>query len=540
MPALTGAQASALTDRPVLWLLVALTWFATMGWRPLLEPDEGRYAEVPREMWVSGDWVTPRLNGVEYFEKPALQYWATAAMYSLFGVREWTSRFWSCALAFLCVPMTYFFARWLYGSRAGGAAAAAALAINPFFLIIGQINLLDSALTFFLSAALFAYLRAGGAPDGSSQERRWMLVTSLALGLAVLTKGPVALVLAGATLVLHMILTREARALRRWHLLLTLPPFLVVTLPWYVVVSLRNPEFPGFFFIHEHFARFLTNEAERTGPIWYFLPYVLLAVLPWIAHVWPALRRATVGGPRHPGKSAVWFLLIWCAVVFVFFSVSHSKLPPYIMPMMPAVAVLVAPRIAERPAALRQAMWITSGLIVLVAGALLVAARRKADVVPTSMLMWSSIAALIAVAVVLSRVRVWAVAAAGAILGFQALMMSYSALPPVRTSKQLVAEIRSLVGPDTELFSVDQYRQSVPPYLGRTVRVVRYRGELDFGFSQDASNYIPTLDDFIAEWSSARDALAFVAPDVMDDLRARGVPFRVRAADGRSVVVSRQ
>ncbi|HVY82753.1 MAG TPA: glycosyltransferase family 39 protein [Steroidobacteraceae bacterium] len=539
MRALMGAQASALTDRPVFWLLVALAWFATMGWRPLLEPDEGRYAEVPREMWVSGDWVTPRLNGVKYFEKPVLQYWATAAMYSLFGVREWTGRFWSCALAFLCIPMTYVFARWLYGSKDTAVAAAAALAINPFFLIIGQLNLLDSALTFFLSAALFAYLRAGGAPDGSAQERRWMLVASLALGLAVLTKGIVALVLAGATLVIHTVLTREVRALRRWHLLLTLPLFLLVTVPWFVVVSLRNPEFPGFFFIHEHFERFLTNEAQRTGPVWYFVPCALLAVLPWIAHVWPALRRATVGGPRHPGKSAVWFLLIWCAVVFAFFSVSHSKLPPYIMPLMPALAVVLAPRIAERPAALRHAMWITSGLIVLVAGALLVAARRKAEV-PTEMLMWSSVAAIVVVAVLLSRARAWAVVAVGAILGFQALMMSYSALPPVRTSKQLVAEIQPLVGPHTELFSVDQYRQSVPPYLGRTLRVVRYRGELDFGFRQDGSNYIPTLDAFIAEWSSARDALAFVAPDRIDELRARGVPFHVRAADGRSVVVSRR
>ena len=106
-----------------IFILVALAWFATMAWRPLLEPDEGRYAEIPREMWVSGDWVTPRLNDVKYFEKPALQYWATAAMYSVFGVREWTSRSFSCALAFLCIPMTYAFARHLYKSAAIGSAA---------------------------------------------------------------------------------------------------------------------------------------------------------------------------------------------------------------------------------------------------------------------------------------------------------------------------------------------------------------------------------------------------------------------------------
>jgi 4-amino-4-deoxy-L-arabinose transferase-like glycosyltransferase len=500
-----------------IFILVALAWFATIAWRPLLEPDEGRYAEIPREMWVSGDWVTPRLNNVKYFEKPALQYWATAAAYSVFGVREWTSRLWSCALAFLCIPLTYWFARRLYGSTAVAGAAAAVLAINPFFLIMGQINLLDSALTFFLVASMFAFLRAGEAPPGSSEERRWMLITSLALGLAVLSKGIVALVLAGGTLAL------------------TVPLFLLVTVPWFVVVSLRNPEFPEFFFIHEHFSRFLTPEADREGPVWFFLPYLLLAVLPWIAHI-----RVAVGKPRDPSQSAVWFLLIWCAVVLVFFSVSHSKLPPYIMPMMPPLAVLLAPRIAERPAAIRHAAWIMGALVVLLAVGLVFAGHRKANLFPVPMLVWSSIAAAVALAMVLSRRRDWVVAALGAILGIQALMMSYSALPPLRTSKPLVAAIRPLVNPETQLFSVDQYRQSVPPYLGRTLRVVRYRGELDFGFSQEASYYVPTLDAFIAEWSKAGDALAFVAPEVMKDLQARGVPFRVRAADGRSIVVSRQ
>jgi 4-amino-4-deoxy-L-arabinose transferase-like glycosyltransferase len=436
--------------------------------------------------------------------------------------------------------MTYVFARWLYGSTAIAGAAAAALAINPYFLIIGQINLLDSALTFFLVASMFAYLRAGAAPQGSAEERRWMLITSLALGLAVLSKGIVALVLAGATLIIHMIVTRDMRPLRRWHLALTLPLLLLVTVPWFAVVSLRNPEFPEFFFIHEHFARFLTNEADRAGPLWFFLPFVLLAVLPWLGQVWPALRAATAGGPRTPGKSTRWFLLIWCAIVLAFFSVSHSKLPPYIMPMMPALAVLLAPRIAERPAALRQAVWITCGFVLLCAIGLVLEAHRNVNMLPVPIVVWSSIAAAIALALALSKRGEWGVAVLGAILGFQALMMSFTALPPLRTSKPLVAAIRPLVSPDTQLFSVDQYRQSVPPYLGRTLRLVRYRGELDFGIRQDGSHYVPTLDAFITEWLQARNALAFVAPQVMEDLRARGVPFRVRAADGRSVVVSRR
>lgn len=551
-PTARDADRALATQRLMFWLLIALAWFATLAWRPLLEPDEGRYAEIPREMWVSGDWVTPRLDGVKYFEKPALQYWATAAMYSLFGVREWTSRFWPCALAFLCIPLTYAFARQLYGSTAVAGAAAAALALNPYFVIVGQLNLLDSALTFFLVAAMFAFLRARNVEVGSKAERRWMLVTSLALALAVLSKGVVALALAGATLFIHMAVTREVRPLRQWHLSATVPLFLVVTVPWFAAVSLRNPEFLRFFFIHEHLDRYLTNEADRVAPWWFFLPFVLLAVLPWIRQAVSAMRAA-VSHSTPVGS----FLLIWCAVVLAFFSISHSKLPPYVMPMMPALAVLLAPRIAERPESIRQAAWITCALVVSAATLLVIAGLRRVDPGHTStdiwpvpaasltpLFLWAAIGAGAVVLAVLgsstARMCALAPAAFGSILGFQALLMSYSALPPVRTSKALVAAIKPLVGADTQLFSVDQYRQSVPPYLGRTLRLVRYRGELDFGLTQDASHFVPTLEAFIAAWSHTRNALAFVNPEVMNDLKSRGVPFRVRAVDGRSVVVSRE
>src|SRR5215813_402642 len=164
-----------------VWILLALAWFATLGFRPFVEPDEARYAEIPREMVQSGDWVTPRLNGLKYFEKPPLQYWATAAAYSAFGVDEWTARLWSCLLAFLCIPLAYAFARHLYGDGAHAIAAAVMLGINPYFAIIGQLNILDSGFCFFTVAALFSFMRAR-----SGQERRWMVLAAASLALAVL------------------------------------------------------------------------------------------------------------------------------------------------------------------------------------------------------------------------------------------------------------------------------------------------------------------------------------------------------------------
>jgi 4-amino-4-deoxy-L-arabinose transferase-like glycosyltransferase len=520
----SGAASAGVSFRAWHWLVLAIAWFATMGFRPLLEPDEGRYAEIPREMTVSGDWVTPRLDGLKYFEKPPLVYWATAATYSIFGVTEWTARFWPCAFAFLCLPLVYAFARHVYRSSTVGVAAVAALALNPYFLIVGQLDLLDTGLAFFMTGAVFAFLRAAGA-----DERRWMMIAALALGLAVLTKGIVALVLAGATVAIHMIVTREVRGLRRWHLPFTVPLFLVVTVPWFVLVSLRNPEFFNFFFIHEHFARYLTNEADRVEAWWFFLPFLLLALLPWLANVVPAVR-----GLRR-ASSPILFLAIWCAFNLIFFSVSRSKLPTYILPMMPALAVLLAPHVAR----LRRATWISLALVLIAALGLAATPLRHSQLPPTPVLAWLAVAVVLAIVSVTSAKQGWMAPAAASILSFQALMMSYSALPPLRTAKSLVAATRPYIRPGTALFSIGQYRQSIAPYLGRTLRLGLYEGELEFGVTHASGQYIGTLEEFASEWQRKSDAIAFVEPELVAQLTERGTPLRVLAHDDRSVAIAR-
>src|SRR3569833_61782 len=182
--------------------------------RPLIDPDEGRYAEIPREMAVTGDWVTPRLNGLKYFEKPPLQYWASAAAYSVFGFSEWTARLWTVGLGFLCLPMVFGWTRRLYGESAGFAAVAA-LAGSPYFELIAHLNILDSGFAFFLSGAVFAFALGLALPEGSAGERRWMLLAWLAAALAVLGKGIDVGVLTGATLVAYTAIERDFRAGRR-------------------------------------------------------------------------------------------------------------------------------------------------------------------------------------------------------------------------------------------------------------------------------------------------------------------------------------
>ena len=527
-----------------VWLLLAMAWFATLGWRPLFEPDEGRYAEIPREMQASGDWVTPRLNGFKYFEKPVLQYWATAAVYSVFGTREWTSRLWSLALAFLCIPMAYGFARRLYRSESAGVAAAVALAVNPYFVVVGQLNLLDSGLCFFLTGTVFAFLLAGDSPSGSRTERNWMLLASMCMALAVLSKGPVALLLGGATVFIHMLATGSFRPLRRWWLPHTVLLFSLVCAPWFIAVSIRNPEFPRFFFIHEHVDRFLTDVHERVEPWWYFIPCVLLATIPWMRSFVRSLAALSITSIRRPEYSNTWFLAIFCMVVFLFFSASHSKLAPYVLPLMPSLAVLLAPRIAAQDGAPTRAAWISAGLFTVLGAGLCISAFHHGGVMP--IIAWAVVATMIGLvgAGVSSRATtgagVWVPAALATMLSAQALMMAFAHFPPGQSSRPLLAQVRSFIGPQTELFSVDQYRQSIPPYLGRTLRLVRYQGEMQFGIAaKGGADYIPTLDAFAGIWERSNDALAIVDLDVMDALKARKLPFELRAVDGRSAVITR-
>jgi len=534
----------------LFFLLLGLAWFTSGGLRPLLEPDEGRYAEIPREMAVSGDWVTPHLNGVAYLEKPPLQYWATAAAYKLFGKTELTARLWTLVLSFLALPLVWMTSKRLYGSPDTGLAAVVALAVSPYFVLVGQLNALDAAFATLLGGAVLALVVAQRA-TAPSAARRWMLAAWALLALAVLQKGIAAPVLAGATLVLYSLLSRDWTVWRRMQWLSGLAILFTIVVPWFWWVAQRNPDFLQFFFIHEHFERFLTKVHRRVEPAWFFIPILLLALLPWWRVMRSTLRdtwqRRSEGGAT--GFRAALFLGLWPIIVFVFFSASGSKLATYVLPIMPVAAVLLAPQLLRTPRAVTTAAATTAVSMTVAALGLCVASAGKSgvDAVPRGVLIWAVLAALIAVvAWLVQRRRTeatparWLPAALGAVLGWQALMFSYSYFPPLRTARDLVTQIRPHVGPQTTLYSVKQYRQSAPFYLDRTLRLVVFRGELDYGLERAPGKSLATLDEFFAEWQSQRDAVAFLSDSAYSELSARGLPGRVIGRDGRSIVMARQ
>jgi 4-amino-4-deoxy-L-arabinose transferase-like glycosyltransferase len=540
------------------WLLLALGWFATIQVRPLLDPDEGRYAEIPREMLVSGDWITPRFDGLKYFEKPPLQYWGTAAAYRLFGVSEWTSRLWTFSFAFACLPLTFLWTLRLYG-RMSALAALTALALSPYFLIIGHLNLLDAAFAFWLTAAMLGFTLAQTAPAGSTPERRWMLLAWAAAALAVLSKGIVVGVLAGAALIVYSLSMRDATPWRRLHAGAGVPLFVAIAAPWFVAVSLRNPSFPSFFFVHEHFTRFLTTVHQRVEPWWYFLPLLLGAVLPWVVLLVRALRgewrevsrrmvaRADAGvtSPAATPFRPLTFLAVYATVTLVFFSASGSKLAPYILPMIPALAALTGARTGAAREMARHGACIGAAFVLLAAAGLLIYSARRNSFVPHEAVAWAvaaTLGALAGAAVSVMRrageLATILAAALGASLGWQCLMCEYTVIPPTRSARELVRAVEPFVGAQTPLYSVGQYRETVSPYLGRTLQLVGYEGELHFGLTEEPQRRMSEAQ-FAARWSAASSGVAFFDPGVWDSWRRRGLPGRVIAADNYTVAVSR-
>src|SRR5215467_14169597 len=358
-------------------VLCALIWFVGLEYRGLFRPDEGRYADIAREMLDSGDWVTPRLNGIKYFEKPPLQYWATAAAFAAFGADEWTARLWPAVTGVLCIAFIAFAARRLAPSSSPGVVALM-LAGSWGFFLGGQFLTLDMGITFFLTVAMLSYTLSRRIDIPPWAQRNWMLLAWAAAAFAVLSKGLIGIVIPGLALAVYVAVARDFSALRRLHWIAGLVLFSAIAVPWFVLVQHRNPEFFHFFFIREHFERYLLSDHHRPGPWWYFVPVVLVGLLPWTPAVPAAIARAWKAPAE--GFKVDRFLVIWAAVVVVFFSASHSKLPGYVLPAVPAILLLLArhyPAMSDRLRRWPAVACVASGAVLaLLAAALLALSGR--------------------------------------------------------------------------------------------------------------------------------------------------------------------
>jgi 4-amino-4-deoxy-L-arabinose transferase-like glycosyltransferase len=430
--------------------------------------------------------------------------------------------------------------------------------MSPYFGIIGHLDLLDAGFTFWMCATVLAFALAQCAPLRSARERGWMLVCWALAALAVLSKGIVVFVLAGGTLIVYSVVERDFRPWKRMHFALGVPLFLALAAPWFILVSLRNPDFAQYFFIHEHFQRFLTTEARRVEPWWYFLVLLVAGALPWLL----ALGRASLGAWRDPGLELRFkplkLLLIFSALTLVFFSLSDSKLATYIMPIFPPFAAYTGVAVAGRPGFLSRSTRVAAGFALFVAAGLLVYSQHRNGMVPREAVEWGIAAAVAALLGVLASWRRDEGGAAEApanaptgdgwqplavafvcVFAWQALLCEYEVIPPSRSAYALVQAVAPDVHPGTALYSVGQYRQTIPPYLGRKLTLVGFTGELHFGEVREPGREQATPAQFVQQWKTDRDAIAFFAPSAWDHYRQQGLPGRVIARDGFTVAVSR-
>jgi len=514
--------------RLFLAIALAAAWFGTLGIRPLYKADESRYAEISREMVASGDWITPRLNGFKYFEKPPLQYWTTAFFFETLGEKDSVARLWTALTGFAGMVLVFWAGNRLFAPPAG-ALAAAVLAGCPLYVALAQINTLDMGVSFFLTAAIVA-LATGYA-----------LVFWAACALAVLSKGLIGVVLPVACLALYILVKRDWQLLSKLQIVRGGALFLAIAAPWFVAVSVANPEFLRFFFIHEHFERFTTQVHQRYAPPWYFLPILAAGIAPWLLPVLAAWWRALRGRAAQPFDAEL-FLALWALVVLAFFSFSSSKLPAYILPMLPALALLAGKYLTLE----KQGLMLAQAALVAaagLAGALVIYGRGGADY--SDYVPWLVAASVVAAALGCAAVafawrgRFALAAAALACGGFgaaQLALVGHGTLAPRFSAAGLIASVEPKPAATAPVFAVDIYDHTLPWYLRRTVTMVAYRDELGPAVDWEPGKFVPDLAAFERAWSAAPAAYAFVGTGDFERLRQR-LPMQAVARDPRYVFV---
>jgi len=479
-------------------LLAAILYLPGLGKPALWEPDEGRYAEIAREMVTSGDYVTPRDDFELYFEKPPLVYWAEAAAIQIFGVNEFAVRLPAALFSIGQVVVTGALAEVMLGDPAGFFAALA-LALSPLFFGFARFATLDPALAFFLAAALGAFFVA--ARDDSFSRplaRRWMLISAAMLALGTLAKGPIALLLGGAIALAWMAIERRLRQVAQMPFVWCLVIYAAIVLPWFISMEVRNPGFLHFFLFHEHLERYLTSSEHGWGP-WFFIPIVIGGTWPWIFFVplgWSAMRAGDGSPESAPDRSgrraAARFLAVWFVVIFVFFSIPRSKLGSYILPALVPLAIAAGYGLARVPAleaaSRRRFLAVVAIANLAIAAVLFVFFQLELAPINPALgvdgLLLGSVLAAGAVAMYwLGR------AASGVPYAISAIALAMlAAVPlagrvredaaPISTYRNLARAVEPYLAGDCTLASYRHYVQSLPFYTRRRETRVEYWGEL--------------------------------------------------------------
>jgi len=534
-----------------LLFLIVVVWLEPAG-SGLAEPDETRYAEIPREMLAARDLLVPRLNGVPYFEKPPLLYWANAASLRVFGETPWAARFPTRLAGLGTLLLILVAAR---GIGAGALSAAVLFLAAPIGFLFSRTNLTDGLLTFFFTATLLA----GRAAVLRREEKRpWLGMAAIfgaACAAGFLTKGLIALVLPAAIFFIWAVATGRFVATLRTLVLSPAPfVFLLLALPWFLAVERRHPGFLDFFFIREHFQRFATKAAKRTGPVYYFVPVLLLGFMPGVAFFargfWKALRRS----------DPAFFFFVWFSVVFVFFSTSSSKLPPYLFPAIPAAAVLAARGMPDAGARGRR-LWIVQAILATTL-AISLLAHPQLRTAARDLRVEGIIAPALAILVLGSWFAVLFAGNAPKLaltsLGFGwgafllAVVLGWPKTPQARFTAELADAARRAAAPwqgqaflqgagrGAIFVGYKDYLNGISWELKTPIPVAAYRGELEPEFetrTEVRESLFWSAERFWAAWKGGRPVVALVRMKDLVEMMTAAPPARVVRWTGRHAIV---
>ncbi len=535
----------------LLTVLTAVFFGFLLGNRPLSSPDEGRYVEISREMATTGDYLTPRLNGVKYFEKPALFYWLESLSIRLFGLKEFTLRLWPALFALSGCLIVYSAGKRLYGRRTG-LIAAAVLATSTLFYALSRVIILDMPVSVLLSASLLSFLL--GTHESPGWKRRlYMWGFYVFSALAMLTKGLIGLLIPGMVIGAWVVLLGEWRMLRTMHLPSGLALLALIVAPWHILVGRANPEFFKFYIIHEHFQRYLTKIHGHYKPAWFFIPVLLMGLFPWTAFLVQAVKFSTPASwrERHEHRDAL-FLMLWAGLVFLFFSASDSKLIPYILPVFPPLAILIGRYLSaawdggELPG-IKTGTTIYAVLGMLIAAGLIIAPHYRTELNARALLTYCYLLAFVLGVGILSTAMLsrwknfkWAFSALVLSTAlFLLLAESAGPLLDTRSIKSIALELKPRLKPDDEVVSYSTYYQDLPVYLERRITVVNWKGELAFGTTvEDTSGWMIDGAAFWKRWNGPSTVYMLTKRETYDELRMTGLKnFSLIAGTDRDVLV---
>ena len=481
-----------------------------------------------------------------------------------FGQTEFPARLCTGLAGYLALLAVFFLGRDLWGFDAGLRAVLFTSA-SALFVLLGHQLTLDMLLSFWLLAALGCFLAAQARRDTGSGWQSWMLGCWAAMALAVLTKGLIGVVIPGATLGVYLLWQRDSMLLRRLNIRWGLPLFMVIAAPWFVLAARANAQFLEFNFVREHFLRFVTAIEHRTEPWWFFAPVLVVGIVPWL----PQAIRALIVVPRSRVQrgqfDAARVLWVWCVFVLVFFSRSDSKLIPYILPAIPALALLSA----GRPEGDSRGVLLAGAFLSLASGAGVLAYASGAWSSPEAVQllrlirpMLLSMSALLALGALLAapcalRGRPLAALAAlsGAwFLGSASILVAANAAQSLYSAKDIALAVRHAaapaepagaasganIPPDVPVFAVQAYQQSLVFYLQRPVVLVDYRDEFDLGLTLDSQRGIATLQQFTEVWLPLAQGIAVLPPRSRQRLSDLELPMREVARFPDRVVISRR